>query len=112
MSETSSMGGGDRPTRAHEEMNGEHREGLMRAVCEALARGVARGHAVSPGPWAMRNWATERGRVDLRRAGFEERHDEELGAVWVRQPDGETLTTREACFVVPVEVDAGGRRSE
>ena len=93
--------------RAHEEMHGENREALMLAVCEALARGVAAGR----GPWAPNNPATEKGREDLRRAGFEETHDSELGTVWVRPADGKTLKPQEAHFVVPVELDLRGDRS-
>lgn len=93
--------------RAHEEMHGENREALMLAVCEALARGVAAG----PGPWAPNNPATEKGREDLRRAGFEETHDSELGTVWVQPADGKILKPREAHFVVPVELDLRGDRS-
>lgn len=91
--------------RAHEEMHGEQRETLMRAVYEALARGVA------AGPWAPNNPATEKGRDDLRRAGFEERHDGEFGTVWVRPADGTTLKPREAHFVVPSGLGLRGGRS-
>ena len=92
--------------RAHEEMHGENREALMLAVCEALARGLTAG----PGPWAPNNPASEKGREDLRRAGFEETHDSELGTVWVRPEDGKILKPREAHFVVPVELDLRGGR--
>ena len=53
----------------------------------------------------MRNRATEKGREDLRRAGFEERHDGELGTIWVRPTGGEVLKPRGSGFVVPAEED-------
>ncbi|QIN85498.1 hypothetical protein GBA63_22640 (plasmid) [Rubrobacter tropicus] len=90
--------------RVHEDMHGEGREALMLAVCETLPRGLAAG----PEPWAPNNPATEKGREDLRRAGFEETHDPELGTVWVRPADGKTLKPRKALFVVPVELDPRG----
>ena len=93
--------------RTHEEMHEQNWGTLMLAMCEALARGVAAG----PGPWAPNNPATEKGRDDLRRAGFEERHDGEFGTVWERPADGTTLKPREALFVVPVELDLRGGRS-
>lgn len=93
--------------RAHEERHRESRAGLMHAMGEALARG----YTVSPGPWALRNCATEKGREELRRAGFEERHDGKLGTVWVRPADGEVLKPRESGFVAPPEEDAGRGRS-
>lgn len=90
--------------RAREERHGEAREGVLRAMGEALAQG----YAVSPGPWAMRNCATERGRESLRRAGFEERRDGD-GTVWVRPADGQTLTPGESGFVIFAEDDERGR---
>ena len=92
---------------AHEEMHEENREASMLAVCEALARGVAAG----PGPWAPNNPATEKRPDDLRRAGFEERHDGESGTVWVRSADGATLKPQEAHFVVVAELGLRGGRS-
>lgn len=91
--------------RAQEEMHGEQRETLLRAVREALARGVAAG----PGPWAVGTPSSGKGREELRRAGFEERHDGELGTVWVRPADGEPVKPRGAPFVVPVGLDPRGR---
>lgn len=93
--------------RAHEQRHGEHQEALRIAVRETLARGVA----VGPGPWAPNNPATEKGRDNLRRAGFEERHDGE-GTVWVRPADDTTLKPREAHFVVPVEPGLRGGGSQ
>lgn len=90
--------------RAREERHGEAREGVLRAMGEALAHGVA----LSPGPWAMRSCATERGRESLRRAGFEEGRDGD-GTVWVRPADGQTLKPGESGFVIFAEADGRGR---
>ena len=93
--------------RAHEEGHEGYREALMHAVSHGLGRGFAAG----PGPWAPNNYATEKGREDLRRAGFGETddwdHDGERRTVWVRPADGKTLEPHEAHFVVPIEIDVG-----
>ena len=92
---------------AREEGHRESRAGLMRTMGEALARG----HAAGPGPWAPNNPATEKGRDDLRRAGFEERHNGKSGTVWVRSADGATLKPQAAHFVVVAELGLSGGRS-
>lgn len=78
--------------RAREGHHAEARAGSMRAMGAALGRS----YAVGTGAWASGNRAAEEGRKGLRRAGFEERHDGELGTVWVRPDDGRTLTPGEA----------------
>ena len=93
--------------RAREERHAEGRVRLMRAVGGAL--GLS--HAAGAGPWASGNPGTEKGREELRRAGFEERHDAQRGTTWVRPADGETLAPGEPGAAAPREDDVGRGRS-